>query len=84
MPKLICDTAGAVSFIYTDELRDLLEIGKATVRRVSHVEPVEWGENGIAWVADMTPIKESVVLGPFHTRAEALAAEVDYLNAGGF
>ena len=78
MSKLVIDETGAVSFIYTDELRGLLTEGVATIKRVSHVEPAAGG-----WTADLTPIK-GPVLGPFVTRAEALAAEVDYLNAGGF
>jgi hypothetical protein len=67
---------GSLAFIYADELRGLLDTGDAQVRRASHVEPTEGGD----WTADMGPM-DGPVLGPFRTRAEALAAETEWLHA---
>lgn len=79
MCKLIVDQSGAVSFIYRDELRELLAEGRAEVRRVSHVEPVTGG----GWAADMSPIG-GPVLAVCETRADALKMEMDYLDREGF
>jgi len=66
---------GRISFVYTDELADLLVEGRATVRRVSHVEY----DNGLkGWTADMGPVN-GPVLGPFANRQEGLAAERAWL-----
>lgn len=66
-------------FIYKDSMIPLLEIGKADVKRASHVEPKE--NNGkIEWTADLSPIIPGKVLGPFNTREEALSAEVEWLE----
>lgn len=73
---LIGDDA-AVTGIYSDELAGLLECGTATVRRASNVEPHPEG----GWIADMSPSGSEVRLGPFRLRAEALAAEVAFLEA---
>lgn len=73
---------GALTFIYADPLAPLLALGAATVRRVSHVEPVQSVSlRGIGWSATM--VDTGVVLGPFPTRQEALDAEIAYLKAGG-
>lgn len=64
-----------VRFIYSDDLRSLMAQGQATTRRASHVEP-----EGSKWVADLSPVN-GPKLGPFDTRAEALKAEVAWLNA---
>jgi hypothetical protein len=68
-----------MEFIYNDDLVALLDEGDSTVRRVSHVEPscVE-GKHG--WTADMSPV-DGPMLGPYDTRAEALAAEVAWLQS---
>ena len=62
-----------MKFIYKDELRPLLEMGKASVRRASHVEPC-----GTQWTADLSPVG-GPLLGPFDLRQEALDAEVAWL-----
>lgn len=68
-------TNGHLSFVYSDELADLLDTGAATVRRVSHVEPSPEG----GWTADMSPVG-GPVLGPFPLRQTALDAERDWLR----
>jgi hypothetical protein len=75
---------GTITHIYTDEL-DLSDMGKTTTKRASCVEPTEDNK----WTADMGPaiilfgitgpIKR--LLGPFPTRKEALATEVEWLEA---
>lgn len=72
---------GAVRFVYEDALRGLLALGQPTIRRASHVEPTPEGR----WTADLGPM-DGPVLGPFETRAAALATErawlVHQFNAG--
>jgi hypothetical protein len=70
---------GTIAAIHNDALAALYEEGKAEVKRASHVEPVNGGEQ-VNWVADMSPIAPGVVLGPFRLRSEALAAEVEWLK----
>lgn len=79
---VICDD-GTIVGIYNDDLVGLLSQGRAEVRRASHVEPADGG----GWEADMRPAmgEAGPVLRapdgqPFKTRAEALAAEVAYIN----
>jgi len=66
---------GTLRFIYSDALRPLLDTGAARINRASHVEP-----QGTTWTADLAPAG-GPVLGPFTTRQEALAAEVEWLDA---
>ena len=81
--NIVVNTDGTLAFIYDDKLTGLMAEGQATVKRASHVEPADGG----GWEADMRPVmgKAGPVLRapdgqPFKTRAEALAAEVAYLN----
>ena len=69
---------GTVQFVYSDELATVFNGEQQETKRASHVEPVAYG-NGCGWVADMKP-SEGPVLGPFKTRAEALAAERAWLR----
>ncbi len=69
------DPSGSISFIYNDSLADLLNQGKALIKRASHVEPTDDGQ----WDADMSPVN-GPRLGPFRLRATALAAEVAWLK----
>lgn len=62
-----------MKFIYNDKLRPLLDMGRANVRRASHVEP-----HGTQWTADLSPVG-GPLLGPFDLRQEALDAEVAWL-----
>lgn len=64
-----------MGFIYSDDMADLLLEGQSTVRRASHVEPIQGG----GWQADMAPVGGPILTG-FKLRQEALDAEVDYLN----
>lgn len=58
-----------------DERLDLQELGRASIRRASHVEPDDTGQ----WTADMSRMG-GPVLGPFPQRSEALRKEVDWLS----
>lgn len=66
---------GTLQFVYIDELAPLLDLGPAVVTRASHVEPAPTG----GWTADMAP-SGGGILGPFHVRADALAAEREWLR----
>lgn len=76
--KLSIDADGTTRFIYGDDVRALLDNGEARIDRASHVEPC--GLLGTHWLADLAPVG-GPCLGPFVTRAEALAAEVSWLDA---
>ena len=67
---------GTIEFIYEDALRGLFALGRPTVRRASHVEPTAEGR----WTADLGP-SAGPLLGPFDTRAAAVAAERRWLEA---
>ncbi len=64
-----------VRFVYSDDLRPLMDHGTPVTRRASHVEP-----DGDGWVADLSPVR-GPKLGPFPTRGEALREEVNWLLA---
>lgn len=66
------DDAGRLQFVWSDDARELLSLGNATINRASHVEPTA----DCRWTADLAPIG-GPVLGPFESRAEALAAEIE-------
>ena len=72
---MIFDTNGSVSCLYSDAL-ELGQIGRLTISRGSHVEPTPDGQ----WTADMSPVC-GPVLGPYRSRRDALAAEVNWLEA---
>lgn len=67
---------GVVKSIYRDEDQGLAEElgGEVRIRRASDVEPTPDG-----WTADMAK-SGGPILGPFKTRALALAAEVEWLE----
>ncbi len=75
--ELVVDSGGDVRCIY-DEALDLRELGQLTITRASHVEPDQDGN----WLADMGP-SSGLVMGPFGTRSEALAAERAWLLVRG-
>jgi hypothetical protein len=68
---------GHITFVYSDELADLMDEGTTAVCRVSHVE---FDNDRQGWTADMSPV-DGPVLGPFTTRAEGLVAEREWLTA---
>ena len=71
---------GQVQFIYDDRLAQLFGGEAAETRRASHVEPAAGG----GWTADMGPVGGPVLKDagmPFATRAAALAAEHEWLEA---
>jgi len=69
---------GTVRFIYSDELASLLNEGEASTRRASHVEPTEDGKH---WGVDLSPVGGPENYGTFEKRADALQAEVIWLQA---
>ena len=71
--QLLIEPSGNCRCIYS-EVIDVREIGEASIRRGSHVEPTPDGR----WTADLSPVN-GPSLGPFSTRSEALDAEVEWL-----
>lgn len=67
---------GNAQAIY-DETLDLAQVGAIDIRRASHVEPA--ANRPGQWEADLSPVG-GPVLGPFNKRAEALAAEIAWLE----
>lgn len=77
--ELVILPDGTIKFLYYDELKPLLSAGEdANVKRVSHVDP-EMTPDGLKWFADLHPVK-GPKLGPFDTRDEAIAAEIQWLS----
>jgi hypothetical protein len=66
---------GDMQLIYSDDLLELLDEGEAQVKRASDVEPDGQGN----WQADMAKSGGPVLTG-FKRRADALAAEVAWLQ----
>ena len=72
--NLLITPAGQVRAIY-DEAIALETLGSPSITRASHVEPTAHGQ----WTADLRPVG-GPELGPFARRAEALAAELAWLE----
>jgi hypothetical protein len=72
--KIAIDEKGIITFIYTDELNDLIKEGEGSITRVSSVEPDLNGN----WI---TTMRDGVILGPYQYRWQALEEEVKYLEA---
>lgn len=66
---------GRIEGIYSDALLPLIQRGKATITRASHVEPAPEG----GWTADLSPVN-GPVLGPFPLRETALQEEIKWLE----
>lgn len=66
---------GAIAAVYEDGHPVLALDGAKEIKRASHVEPTEAG----TWAADMSPVG-GPVLPETATRADALVAEVKWLN----
>lgn len=75
MNSIIITEKGDIRFIWNDTLAFLIDEGKPTIKRASHVEPTDDGQ----WTADLSPVG-GPVLGPFRLRREALDAERDWLE----
>jgi hypothetical protein len=73
--QLVIEANGHVRCVYGEAI-DLNQLGRILIRRGSHVEPTDDG----TWTADLSPVN-GPLLGPFKTRSEALAAEVEWLHA---
>ena len=65
---------GDIRSIYTDDF-PWLELGKALVQRASHVEPDHLG----LWWADLS-LSNGPKIGPFARRADAISAEIRWLE----
>ena len=72
--ELVITTAGKIRCVYGEEL-DLRALGRADIRRGSHVEPTTDGR----WTADLAPVG-GPILGPFEQRCSALEAEIAWLS----
>ncbi|MCA9206474.1 MAG: hypothetical protein KDA59_25650 [Planctomycetales bacterium] len=72
--ELLMEATGQVRCVY-DELIDLAALGRMTIARGSHVEPMTDGR----WTVDLSPVA-GPRLGPFAHRSAALAAERDWLR----
>ena len=72
--KFIIQPNGDIEFIYKDELRPLMKLGRTEIRRASSVEPM-----GNKWLVDLSPIG-GPKLGPFSKREEALRKEVKWIE----
>jgi len=71
--ELLVTPTGGIRCVYGEEL-NLHQLGRLSIQRGSHVEPTSEGQ----WTADLAPVN-GPVLGPFSSRAEALAAEQTWL-----
>jgi len=71
--QLVISPQGQIRCIYGESI-DLTTFGKLAIRRASFVEP----DSGGQWLADLAPV-EGPLLGPFNSRSQALAAEVQWL-----
>src|SRR5262245_11536036 len=73
--QLVVDRDGTIRCLYGEAL-DLAALGTPCIRRASHGEP---DPDGQGWV-DLAPVG-GASLGPFERRSQALAAEVEWLEA---
>lgn len=73
--RVVIAKDGSSQFVYNDLLAPLAARPGSVTTRASHVE---WDKEGNGWTADMRP-SGGPVLGPFALRAEALAAERQWL-----
>jgi hypothetical protein len=72
--EIVIQPDGRVRCVYAEAI-DLSAIGQLDIRRGSHVEPDGDGR----WLADLAPV-DGPMLGPFHRRSQALAAEQKWLE----
>ena len=70
------DAAGAIVFIYNDDLRFLMDEGGVAIKRASNVEPTPDSR----WDVDFFPLGLDTHLGPYDSRQAALNEEARYLE----
>lgn len=70
--------SGDVVYLHDDDVHEVMQdvLDQAAIRRASYVEPQSDGR----WYVDFAPIGLQITLGPFRRRADALAAEREYLE----
>jgi hypothetical protein len=73
--KIAIRPDGKIEFLYKDDLRNLLNIGRAEISRASTVEPTSDNR----WLVDLSPIG-GPKLGPFKDRQKALDEEVRWVE----
>ena len=76
---IVIEADGGVRFVADDLLAEIFDGEQQATRRASFVEPDADLINETRWMADLAPMA-GPVLGPFRTRAVALAAERNWLR----
>jgi hypothetical protein len=76
--EIFISPSGDVHFVYYDELKPLLELGKPSIERISHVDAFIV-DDSIVWFADLSPIN-GPKLGPCNNRDEAIEAELKWIS----
>ena len=71
--NLLIAPTGSIRCVYGEAV-NLHQLGRLSIQRGSHVEPTADGR----WTADLSPVN-GPLLGPFVSRADALAAEEAWL-----
>ena len=71
--ELLIKPTGGIRCVYGEDV-NLHQLDRLSIQRGSHVEPTADGQ----WTADLSPVN-GPVLGPFTSRADALAAEQIWL-----
>lgn len=80
MSIIIIMPEGGVRHLYSDDLVEMdARLGFSETKRASNIEPGYFTDGITRWFADMSPVG-GPELGPFNTRAEALACEVNWLE----
>jgi hypothetical protein len=72
--ELVIASNGDVCCLY-DEAIELRSIGRLSIERVSHLEPMNGGD----WLADLS-LCGGPILGPFPSRTQALESERRWLQ----
>ena len=78
--RLSIDQSGVIEAIYSDDLAGLCELGAATITRASNVEPSSLGWF-VTMIGDDSHEAFALQARTFRRRADALAAEVEYLES---